>query len=412
MSFKPINQVKVELSFGEDVLLVGKLAFRNKKIYFEYDASFLERGLAISPIECSIRSGVRTFNPFLFDGLPGVFNDSLPDGWGRLLLDRKMRLKNVLPNELSPLDRLAHVGKSGMGALIYEPDHTDEYVLQDINLSVLADHAEQILEGATSDILQELISLNGSSGGARPKAIIGVHKDRQSVIHGAHTLADDFESWLVKFPSFSDMLDIGAVEYVYALMAVKAGIEMDKVHLFPAKKGAGYFATRRFDRKGNKRFHMHSACGLLHSDFRDPSLDYKDLIKLTMYLTKDIREAEKMYRLAVFNVLAHNRDDHSKNFNFLMDKTGQWRLSPAYDLTFAEGLRGEHCTMVKGAGKNPKIADLVKLGLDASLKKAAVLVIIEQTREALGSWRDLASQYSVAKKNIDLIEAKMKTVSG
>lgn len=143
------------------------------------------------------------------------------------------------------------------------------------------------------------------------------------MIHGVHNLPSGYTPWMVKFPNTQDGLDAGAIEYVCALMAKNAGVFTPDVHLFPALIGAGYFAIKRFDRDGLKRYHMHSACGLLHSDFRTPSLDYEDLITLTGVLTRDMREVEKLYRLAVFNVLAHNRDDHSKNFSYLMDSQGE-----------------------------------------------------------------------------------------
>lgn len=187
-------------------------------------------------------------------------------------------------------------------------------------------------------------------------------------------------------------------------MAKEAGVSMPEVHLFPSKKGGGYFAVKRFDREDGKRYHMHTVAGLLHSDFRTPSLDYEDLLNLTGALTKDVREVEKMYRLAVFNVLAHNRDDHAKNFSFLMDENGEWRLSPAYDLTFSSGPNGEQSTMVMGEGRKPTLKHLIKLGLEAGLSQAFIDSVIEQTQQALSLWRDLASRYKVSEKNIELIE--------
>ena len=152
---------------------------------------------------------------------------------------------------------------------------------------------------------------------------------------------------------------------------------------------------------------MHTVSGLLHSDFRTPSLDYEDLLTLTGQLTKDIREVEKMYRLAVFNVLAHNRDDHAKNFSFLMDNKGEWKLSPAYDLTFSNGPGGEQSTMVMGEGRNPGEKQLIKLGLEAGLSKAIVDEIIAQTRAVLGQWKTLAKEYGISQANIDLINKRL-----
>ena len=409
MSYTPINKIKVYLAFTSDALPVGRLALRERRIYFEYDKTFLDRGLDVSPLKCPRAPGVQTFDQFLFAGLPGVFNDSLPDGWGRLLLDRRVRLQGILPNQLSPLDRLAHVGHTGMGALVYEPDFGEKVKDNPINLDQLAIHAQNVLDGEAEDVLQELLALNGSSAGARPKAMIGVDAKRQTIVHGVNKLHEGFEPWLVKFPNASDGLDAGAIEYVYALMAKKAGLIMTDVHLFPTQKGAGYFATKRFDRKGNHRLHAHSACGLLHSDFRTPSLDYEDLIALTMILTRDVREAEKMFRLAVFNVLAHNRDDHAKNFSFLMDAEGQWKLSPAYDLTFSSGPGGEQSTMVMGEGKQPTTKHLIKLGMAAKLPNTTVENIIEQTKSALSNWHHLAKEHSVTQGNIDFIGQRMES---
>lgn len=409
MNYRPIHQIQVSLVFHDDPLPVGRLALRGDQIYFEYDRLFFNKGLEISPLKCPLRPGVQTFDPFLFEGLPGVFNDSLPDGWGRLLLDRKVRSQGMLPEQFSPLDRLAHVGHTGIGALMYEPDYGQESAQASLDLHQLAMHVQQVLNGKAEDVLQELLALNGSSAGARPKVMVGVDDKKCNIIYSTQHLPNGFESWLVKFPNAHDGLDAGAIEYVYALMAMDAGIDMTAVHLFSAQKGPGYFATKRFDRDNNNRLHTHSACGLLHSDFRTPSLDYEDLMALTMLLTRDVREAQKMFRLAVFNVLAHNRDDHAKNFSFLMDANGQWRLSPAYDLTFSSGPRSEQSTMVMGEGKNPFITHLTQLGLEAKLPRASINTVIEQTRNALSRWRKLATTHGVSKVNIDLIAEKIES---
>lgn len=407
----PVNEIKVGLDFGNESISVGRLAIRDGVIYFEYDSAFIERGIEISPLRLPLQSGVQSFDRNLFEGLPGVFNDSLPDGWGRLLFDRFIRSQGILPENITPLDRLAHVGSHALGALTYEPYYSANNTQDHISLDMLAIQAQEVLDGASDNVLAELIALNGSSAGARPKALIGVNEIRDHIIHGVHDLPDDYTPWMVKFPNAQDGLDAGAIEYVYALMAQEAGINMPEVHLFDAQKGSGYFAIKRFDRDGNKRFHMHTACGLLHSDFRTPSLDYEDLIALTAMLTRDIREVEKMYRLAVFNVLAHNRDDHSKNFSFLMDATGQWTLSPAYDLTFSSGPRGEQSTMVMGEGQNPNIDHLLKLAAEANIKQAQALEIIELTKASLSKWSELATQYGVSKTNIKLIQDRLTQIS-
>ena len=404
-----IDQLKVGLNFKDEVIPVGRLATRDHRIYFEYDQSFIGRGLDISPLKLPLEQGVQTIDYQPFEGLHGVFNDSLPDGWGRLLFDRYVRSQNLLPDEFSPLDRLAHIGTTGLGALVYEPDYSNETETEqnDLNLDILSQQMQEVLDGAANEVLAELIALNGSSAGARPKALIGVNNEKSHIILGKHRLPEEYEYWMVKFANSTDGADAGAIEYVYALMTKEAGVEMMPVHLFEASTGGGYFATKRFDRVANQRLHMHTACGLLHSNFRTPSLDYEDLITLTGVLTQDIREIEKMYRLAVFNTFSHNRDDHSKNFSFLMDHTGEWKLAPAYDLTFSSGPKGHQSTMVMGEGQTPSTEHLVKLGIEAGLKGSVIDKIIKQTKEALAQWEHLALNYGVTKTNITLIKSRI-----
>lgn len=407
-NYASVNEVKVGLNFGDTIIPVGRLAIRERKIYFEYHRTFIETNLDISPLRLPLKSGVNSFDYNLFEGLPGVFNDSLPDGWGRLLFDRFARSLGILPSNITPLDRLTHVGLNGLGALVYEPDHNTPENSDNINLDRLAEQAREVLNGTSDEVLQNLLALNGSSAGARPKALIGLSNDRKNIVHGIHSLPDGYTPWIVKFGNTQDSTDAGAIEYIYALMAKKAGISMPDVHLFSAQKGAGYFAIKRFDRNGKQRFHMHTACGLLHSDFRIPSLDYEDLIALTGALTRDAREIERLYQLAVFNVLAHNRDDHSKNFSFLMDAKGEWKLSPAYDLTFSSGPRGEQSTMVMGEGRNPSVDHLIKLGREAKLSKMRITEIINKTQTALASWEVLAKEYDISANNIHLISKHLQ----
>ena len=409
-NYHSVTEVKVGINFGESISPVGRLAIREGSIYFEYDSTFIERGMEISPLGLPLQPGVQSFDYGLFEGLPGVFNDSLPDGWGRLLFDRFLRSQGVLPADVTPLDRLAFVGSHALGALIFEPDRNVDNKQGEINLDILASHAQEVLDGQSDDVLEKLIALNGSSAGARPKVLVGIDDKRDQIIHGVHELSEGYTPWIVKFPNTQDGIDAGAIEYVYAQMAKEAGIAIPDVHLYPAKHGAGYFAIKRFDRDFEKRYHMHTVCGLLHSDFRTPSLDYEDLITLTGMLTRDMREIEKMYQLAVFNVLSHNRDDHSKNFSFLMDSQGSWKLSPAYDLTFSSGPRGEQSTTVMGEGRNPNVSHLLKLANEAKIKKDRANEILETTKASLSKWPTLAQQFGVSDVNIKLIQNKISQI--
>lgn len=408
MIIDKITELDVFLEFNEKVF-VGRLAANRGQIYFEYDQQFLGSNLEISPFKLPLKSGLQVFQTGLFGGLPGVFSDSLPDGWGHLLLDRWLRTQNRNPAEFGVLDRLAFVGEQGMGALVYQPTHQVEHVGILHDLDKLAEQSKSVLQGDSVVVLDDLIAANGSSAGARPKALISVGENFNEISFGSAGLAKDREQWLVKFPNIQDGSDSGAIEYVYYLMARKAGVVMADCHFFPAKRAAGYFATRRFDRKVNTKVHMHSVAGLVHADFRQPSLDYKDLLSVTEVLTRDLRDVEKMFRLAVFNVLAHNRDDHAKNFSFLMSENGQWNLSPAYDLTFSSGPGGEQSTLVMGEGRNPSPKHLIKLGEFAKLSQGHIRAIIEQTKNALSSWKELAMAYNVSMDNISLID---KAING
>lgn len=406
---KPIAEIKVGLDFGLGIRPVGRLAIRNGVIYFQYDEDFVNAGFEISPFKLPLKRGVIELPQNPFDGLAGVFSDSLPDGWGRLLFDRMIRSFGLMPSDVSPLDRLAHVGLYGMGALVYEPDNSPKVSQDKVDLDLLAVQTEKVLEGSSEEVITELLALNGSSAGARPKALIGIDGKRKNILYGAQNLENTFEHWLVKFSNSQDGHDSGAIEYVYALMAAEAGISIPEVHLFPSQKGSGYFAVKRFDRNGNKRLHMHTVSGLLHSNFRLPSLDYVDLLTLTATLTRDIREVEKMYRLAVFNVMAHNRDDHAKNFTFLMDESGNWKLSPAYDITFSTGPGGEQSMMVLGEGRNVSTKHLIKLGSEAKLSTEFIKTVIEQTNSALTKWSKFSKDFGVNKSNRELISKLIKT---
>jgi len=408
MNHSPASEITASLDFGREPVHAGTLALSAEgRIYFEH-APTLPRSLEISPLRLPRQPGLITFDPMLFEGLPGVFHDSLPDGWGRLLFYRLARSKGIAPNQLTALDRLAHVGHGGMGTLVYEPDLSSRRFSDALNIDDLALKTQQVLRGSAEYVLEELVALNGSSAGARPKAMVSISPTGSQIIHGATgKIFRDYAPWLVKFPNTEDGPDAGAIEYVYSLMAREAGVFMSETRLLPAKNGPGYFTTRRFDRKesegGMTRLHVHTAGGLLHSDFRTPSLDYEDLLALTEIMTRDMREVEKMYRHAVFNVMSHNRDDHAKNFSFVMDPGGEWKLSPAYDITFSSGPGGQQSTTVLGEGKDPSSEHLKALGKKANLDDKTIAGIIESTRHALSNWETLARQHRVNKTNIRLV---------
>lgn len=336
-------------------ILVGTLAKTPDRIVaFEYDSDWLNNGFSISPFSLPLikKVFIPKYDPF--GGLFGVFNDSLPDGWGRLLVDRLFLKNKINPVEIDNLNRLAVVQKSGMGALTYKPEHRFESENSISDYDILAQECSKILESQNSDNLDELFQLGGSSGGARPKILISI----------------DNEDWIIKFPSSSDSKNIGEKEYQYSLCAKDCGINMTETRLFPSKICSGYFGIKRFDRKNGKKVHMVSASGLLETSHRLPNLDYNTLMKLTLELTRNYQDIEQLFKLMCFNVFAHNRDDHSKNFSFLYDDTKkEWHLSPAYDLTYSYSFNGEHATTINGEGKNPTLDDILAVAKNIGLKE-------------------------------------------
>ena len=400
MTYAPTELLTVYLEGGER-RKVGRLALRQRQILFEYDPAFIASGIEISPLKLPLRTAVFTSPDAIFDGLYGVFNDSLPDGWGRLLLDRTVEKHGIRRGQLNPLDRLAYVGRNGMGALSYEPD-LSQYSGDDTPLALdrLAEESAIMLAGESEEVFEELLRLSGSSAGARPKIVAQVNADKTKIIHGPAQLKRGFEHWMIKFANSQDPRDIGAIEYAYSLMARDAGVEMPETHLFRTKK-RGYFGAKRFDRQGDRRIHMHSLSGLIHADHRHPTLDYNMLLRVVLVLTKNIVEVEKAYALACFNVLAHNRDDHPKNFSFLVGDSNSWVFAPAYDLTFSDGPAGEQSTMVMGEGKKPGVEHLKTLGKEHNLKNASR--ILARVQKAVARWGDVATEAGVNAKSAKTI---------
>lgn len=351
--------------------VVGTLALtKEKTVAFSYDDEWIHSGFSISPLSLPLEQKVYVPSMNPFQGVFGVFNDSMPDGWGRLLLDRWLSNKEVNPFSLTSLQRLTMVGSSGMGALTYEPAYPVPHFIGELDYDEIALACKHILESQYTEDLDELFLLGGSSGGARPK-ILTTYKG---------------EDWIIKFPASHDDKNIGENEYRYAECAKQCGVEMSEVNLFPSKRCNGYFGTKRFDRMnskdGVKRVHMVSVSGMLETSHRIPNLDYKILMKLTQIVTENYDDLLKLYKLMCFNVFAHNRDDHSKNFAFLYDEEkSAWRLAPAYDLTYSNSIGGEHATCINGNGKNPNIQDLLTVAKEAGIKESLAYDIAVEIRK-------------------------------
>ncbi len=392
-----VKKLIISIRFDEAEMELGELVHDSKQIYFKYYPDFIKKGLEISPIKLKLNSAVNQANDAPFEGLFGVFADSLPDGWGRLLLDRALAAKGVSIGEITPLDRLAFVGSNGMGALIFRPEMPVESAGEfEIELDEIANATRLILSGAATDVLDELNKLAGSSGGARPKILVGYDPLTGHLIGNEKVMPLNYEHWLIKFPSSLDAPNIANIEFAYHKMALDAGIEMSESKLFEGKTGLVYFGTKRFDRSGNNRLHLHSAAGMMHDNFRLSTMDYGHLMDCAFTLEKDVRAYEKILRLATFNVFANNRDDHSKNVSFLLDAKGAWKMAPAYDLTFSYSGHGMHSTMVAGESANPSKKHLMELADYFKIKNAET--IIDEVRGIVNNWEKYAASCGVSRE--------------
>ena len=340
---------------------IGKMALTEQNLCaFEYDTEFLKNGFSISPYFLPLRSELFVAKREPFFGNFGVFDDSLPDGWGALVLDRFLKTKNINPEKLTVLQHLALVGTNGRGALEYFPDKSIKRENDFLDLHQLSSETEKMLTSEYSgENLETLYYYGGSSGGVRPKIFTKI----------------DGKEWLIKFKAISDPADVGEIEFEYSVLARQCGIEMPETRLFEKK----YFGVERFDRTSAGKIHTISAAGLLNADYRIPSIDYTDLLKICFNLTKNAENVYALFRHMVFNIVIKNRDDHAKNFSF-QHKNNTWKLSPAYDILPSLGFRGFHTTTVNGQGK-PTMKDILQVATNAALNKKRTAEIIEQVAE-------------------------------
>ena len=393
----------MDIGWGERLPL-GTLADAGGRLLFEFSPEAALRGIEASPLRAPLpRPGAQATavtGPAHSQGLPGFIADALPDGWGLLLMDRALRRRGQDPRSVSVLDRLAMVGDRAPGALAFEPADDDgaeawpALTLEQLALETQAVLADEGLRSPEQQ-LQRLFRLGGSAQGARPKALLR-WRDRQWWADGPGASGEPI---LVKFPAPSEHAEACAIEQVYADLARRGGIAMpDTAHLALPEPHAA-FGTRRFDRvdtpTGEQRVPLLSLAGLLDADFRLPSLDYATLMLATQRVTCDYREVVKAFERCVFNVMAHNRDDHAKNFAFTRDAAGQWRLSPAFDLTFSFGPGGEHTTSVAGEGRQPARADLLRAATQGGVKPADARRVIDHWREVFQTLPGLLSDAPV-----------------
>lgn len=325
---------------------------------FEYDRDWLREGFSISPLHLPLKAGLFSAQWQPFNGNFGVFEDSLPGGYGEYLLRKVLRRAGVDYNSLTPVQRLSIVGNSGMGALAYVPETVIGGISSMLSLDEMQALALEVLSERTEEGSDLLLAGSGNSGGVRPKCLY----------------SNEEGHWLVKFRHTFDPMDVGQQEYHYNQLARKAGIDVPEFCLMEGK----YFATRRFDiNEQGERLHVVTASGLLNEPLTPPKMDYHSLLQLTGFLTQSPEAVEQQFRHMVFNHYVRNFDDHARNFSFIC-RDGRWELAPAYDLTNDQTL-GEHATTINFKGL-PTDEDMIVVGTNTKIPRPRCQQIIDEVK--------------------------------
>ncbi len=418
--YKPVKAIEVRI-WGK---LVGGLAPEPRLGYyaFEYDPAFVRSGIELAPLTMPLS---RASSPFLFSDLPevsfrrlpGMIADALPDDFGNLLIDAWMAREGIRKADITPLDRLAYMGKRGVGALEFRPAISTGIRSSAIHLSRLVEAARRAVRGDLSTdhlakaALNQIIQVGTSAGGARAKAAIAWNPETKEIKAGQFDVEPGFEHWMLKFDGMGADLELGGsrnygrIEYAYHLMALAAGISMSESRLME-ENGRSHFMTRRFDRDGNTRHHMQTLCAMMHLDYRQKSThDYGQFFAVIERLQLGTSAMEEAFRRMVFNVMAANCDDHTKNFSFILRQGHDWELAPAYDVTHAYNPRGEwtyqHLMAINGRFSGISRSDLLTVADRFSIGRAGEM--IEQVGEAVARWPRFALEAGITPEETERI---------
>jgi len=386
--------------------------------FFEYDKKFASGGLEVAPVRIPLSNRIFSFPELrdtkTFRGMPGLLADSLPDRYGNELINIWLARNGRPENSLNPVELLCFIGNRGMGALEFEPSTLSvRETSHSLELSSLIDTTMKLLESREQfeahtdknmqDVLLDVLKMSTSAGGARPKAIIAYNEKNGEIRSGQVLQEPGYEHWLIKFDGVNDTqfgasYGYGRVEMAYYKMATDAGIEMTECRLIE-EEGRAHFMTKRFDRRnGNEKLHMQTLCAMQHYDFsRITSYSYEQLFQTMRLLKLSYAEAEQMYRRMVFNVLARNCDDHTKNFAFLMEPDGKWTLSPAYDICHAYRPDSEwvsqHNLSINGKRRDFVKNDLLIIAKQNNIRNPEG--IINEVLKNVVQWMDYAIYYKV-----------------
>lgn len=397
---------------------VGALAEDGGNISFEYDPQFLASGLELSPFEMPLSNRIYTHlnRDVAFQGLMGVFADSLPDKFGNAIIEQYFRNKSgIQAYELSPIQKLLYVGKRATGALEYLPaeEQAGDNTLLPLEIANLVNEARQLIQGDLHVKSADIMQVGVSAGGQYPKAVIAWNPKTNDVISGLGLHPPQgYQQWIIKFDGTQDKAqEFGKLEYAYSLMAKQAGVDMAETFLLEENNRA-HFMVKRFDRTvENKKLHMTSLCGLLHKDYNAPRLlDYEDFLRTTLALTNSRAEQLKAFRRMIFNVIARNQDDHTKNFAYLMEPSGQWNLSPAFDLTYAHGnhFTARHQMTINGKDDQISRDDLLRLADKLDIDNG--WECIDEVKSAVKDWQRFAQQAKLSQPFTQLIAEKHRDI--
>ena len=387
---------------------IGTIIYDEGNIYFEYDDAFRGSRLEISPFKLPLDfKGVYTnTDERYFSGLAGVFHDSLPDKFGTKVIERYFESKGLEAYELNVIQKLMFVGNRGMGAIGYRPAEEisdDKNVAEIIDIQKFYENSKKIVTGEAIDVIEEMLEFmesSASAGGARAKAIIGFNPLSNEMTNGTKdTLPDGFEHWLIKFDEEKEgkSLDYTKLEYLYMSMAKECGINVPEIKLFE-HGNLSHFLIKRFDRVDNTRIHTHTLAGLTHTDFNVPKhYSYDMLLKLTLNLTGEQAAVEEQFKRMVFNVIARNQDDHAKNFSFMMDQKGRWSITPAYDITYANGAEytKNHQLSIRGKVNNFVMEDLLYMAKESSIKESWAKETIKQITNVVSGFENRAKELQI-----------------
>ncbi len=403
---------------------------------FEYDPDFLPSGINLSPLKMPPGRQVYRFPALAlesFQGLPGLLADALPDKYGNALIDAWLATQGRTGADFNAIERLSYTGMRGMGALEFIPAqgpvfNTAEKVRIDALVTLASEvlaHRSELKVSLTGndkvDALREILRVGTSAGGARAKAIIAWNPQTNDVCSGQVRAPEGFEYWLMKFDGvdnnkdhdLADPLGYGAIEYAYSRMAVEAGIEMSECRLFE-EGPRRHFMTRRFDRLADgDKLHMQSLAALLHLDFNQPGAHaYEQAFAAIRELGLGQDTLTQQFRRAVFNIVGRNQDDHVKNIAFLMDRGGQWRLSPAFDVSWSYNPNGrwtaQHQMSLGGKRDGFTLGDLMAAGKAAGLSRRAVNQVVSDVIDSVSHWRKIAQKVGVRRDFIDDIEQTLR----